>query len=175
MNLLAFIPAPWRLLGSALAVLAITAAAWLHGDRHGLAAGRDEVTSRWNAERAAQAGAAASASEAARFEETRRATAAQEIARAAKAQIDRAHADAVRAATAADGLRQRAAAIAATCGRPAGDPAATPGGQAATGAGPVLADVLGRLEEAGRRLAATADERGAAGRACEASYDALKR
>jgi hypothetical protein len=37
----------------------------------------------------------------------------------------------------------------------------------------VLADVLGRLEEAGRRLAATADERGIAGAACERSYDSL--
>jgi hypothetical protein len=37
----------------------------------------------------------------------------------------------------------------------------------------VLADVFGRLEEAGRRYAALADERGTAGAACERAYDAL--
>jgi hypothetical protein len=37
----------------------------------------------------------------------------------------------------------------------------------------VLADVLGRLEEAGRELAAVADARGTAGTACERAYQAL--
>jgi hypothetical protein len=38
----------------------------------------------------------------------------------------------------------------------------------------VLADVLGRLEEAGRELAAVADARGTAGTACERAYQALQ-
>jgi hypothetical protein len=38
----------------------------------------------------------------------------------------------------------------------------------------VLADVLGRLEAAGRELAAIADARGAAGAACERAYEALR-
>jgi hypothetical protein len=37
----------------------------------------------------------------------------------------------------------------------------------------VLADVLGRLEEAGRELAQVADARGNAGAACQRAYQAL--
>jgi hypothetical protein len=37
----------------------------------------------------------------------------------------------------------------------------------------VLADVLGRLEEAGRELAAVADARGTAGAACQRAYQWL--
>lgn len=45
---------------------------------------------------------------------------------------------------------------------------------AASSPGLVLADMLGRVEEAGRRLAAEADRRRTAGVECEQRYDALK-
>ena len=76
---------------------------------------------------------------------------------------------AVSAAVAGDGLRIRAQTVGATCDPgPAGSSETTPG------PGAVLADVLGRLEAAGRELAATADERGIAGAACEAAFDSMR-
>jgi len=75
------------------------------------------------------------------------------------AELDRAGADA-----AADALRRlRARAAGGAC--PA--PAVAAGGPPATDAGDLPADVLGRLGEAAGQLAALADARGRAGRACE--------
>jgi hypothetical protein len=100
----------------------------------------------------------------------------QEIAREAQDQARRTAAAAAAAGIAGDGLRQRAAELAAT----AACPTPTPPGPAPTPSSPptpspaaVLADVLGRLEEAGRELAAVADARGTAGTACERAYQAL--
>lgn len=98
----------------------------------------------------------------------------QEIARDTQDQVRRNAAAAAGARVAGDGLRVRAAAVAASCAAPA-EATAAAGGQAAAGPGAVLADVLGRLEEAGRELAAVADARGAAGAACERAYDAIER
>jgi hypothetical protein len=97
----------------------------------------------------------------------------QEIARDTQDQLRRNAAAAVDARVAGDGLRHRAAAVAARCAATA-EAAAAPGSQATTEPGAVLSDVLGRLEAAGRHLAAVADARGAAGAACERAYDALR-
>jgi hypothetical protein len=101
----------------------------------------------------------------------------QEIARDAE-ELARRHAAAVAAgAVAGNGLRERAAALAATatrCAAPA-DPAPATVSPPAGNPAVVLADVLGRLEAAGRELAAVADARAAAGSACERAYEALRR
>jgi len=127
-------------------------------------------------ELAALAEAAASASEAARAEEQRRAAATQEAAHAAEKQVTQARAD---ADAAADALRrglQRAAAAAATAGAvQAGlSAAAAQPGTPAASADLVPADLLGRCGERVRQLALVADERGAAGSACQQSFDALR-
>ena len=97
----------------------------------------------------------------------------REIADDAQEQIDRARADAARAARAADGLRAAAQAAARAC-RGAGEgAAAAEGGASAADAGLVFADVLGGMDARGRELAALADERGAAGAACERAHESL--
>ncbi len=101
-------------------------------------------------------------------ETNRRAAALQEIADAQVIRARELGAARRRADAAGNGLRVSAAAFAASAPA-AGECAAT-----ADRAG-VLADLLGRVEEAGRRMAAVADERGAALDACVSSYDALRR
>lgn len=100
----------------------------------------------------------------------------QEIAREAEDQARRTAAAADGARIAGDGLRHRATQLAAsaiaTCPATADTPSA-PGGPPASHPAAMLADVLGRLEEAGRELAAVADARGGAGAACERAYEAL--
>jgi len=100
----------------------------------------------------------------------------QEIAREAEDQARRTAAAAADARIAGDGLRHRAAQLAASspaaCPAPA-DPPAAPSSPPTPSAAAVLADVLGRLEEAGRQLAEVADARGTAGQACQQAYAAL--
>jgi hypothetical protein len=118
--------------------------------------------------------AAAAASEQARAEEQRRVTAQQEITDETTRQSNVAQTARAGADAAAVGLRARAAVVAARCDRATSDPAAASPSPAAGAPGDLLADVLGRLDAAGRELAATADQRGIAGAACERSHDALK-
>ena len=100
----------------------------------------------------------------------------QEIAREAEDQARRTAAAADGARIAGNGLRHRAAQLAAgspaTCPAPGDTPAAS-GSPPAKHPATVLADVLGRLEEAGRQLAEVADARGRTGAACERAYEAL--
>lgn len=125
------------------------------------------------ADRARWAAEALAASERNRALEARWTTAQEEIARAASAQSAQNRVAQAAANAAGDGLRIRAAAVAADCrSAPASTPAAS--SPAALDPGTLLADVLGRLEEAGRELAAVADARGVAGAACERAYDALR-
>lgn len=110
---------------------------------------------------------------AALIETTRRLSAQQEVTHAAQARARQALQDRAAAASAADSLRQRADQLAARAG--ACDTAAADGGEAARAAGMVLADMLGRVEEAGRSAAAGLDAATTAGIACERSYEALSR
>lgn len=100
----------------------------------------------------------------------------QELAREAEDQARRTAAAADSARIAGDGLRHRAAQLAAssaaTCPTPADSPVA-PSSPPTSHPAAVLADVLGRLEEAGRQLAEIADARGRTGAACERAYGAL--
>ena len=100
----------------------------------------------------------------------------QEIARDAETQARALDAARTAGRIAGDGLRQRAAELAATAACPAPTapgPAPTPSSPPTPSPAAVLADVLGRLEEAGRELAAVADARGTAGVACQKAYESL--
>lgn len=165
----------------AVAVAAVLLGAFVAGHVGGVKAGAarvqrilDAERAGWAAEREAMARNAATASEAARAMETRRAAAIQEVITHAEVVAAQARSDAASSAAAGAGLRQRAATVAARCSGATGNPAAAVPGSAASTPGDLLADVLGRLDEAGRQLAAVADARGAAGAACERSYDALR-
>lgn len=111
---------------------------------------------------------------AAGVESHRRVIEIKEIAYAAQTQLDRARADADAARTAGERLRQRVAALTAAGRCPATtDPTTATTGPAADATGAMLADVFGRMEEAGRAMAAHADASRAAGLACQQAYDAL--
>ena len=105
---------------------------------------------------------------AALVETTRRINAQVEVISEANNAKAKAQASAATATAASGRLRQRADAIASAC-----SPSAAAAGPAASSPGAVLADMLGRLDQAGRELAAIADERGIAGQACERAYRAL--
>lgn len=140
--------------------------------RHERELGAARVEAQLQHERAAVAQAAASAVAAAASESARRELALQEIAHAAQQAVAKISADA--AAGAADRrafgvqldayLRARAN---------TGYPAASAGGPAASDPAVVLADLLSRADARAEDLARLADERGAAGSACEHAYSAL--
>jgi hypothetical protein len=172
---------------SAAAVGALALAAYLWRDSLGHQRAAAELRTTLATERADRAteradltaqALAATARE--RATEQRWSTAYGQAATDAAAQLDRARRDADLARTAGNSLRARAAHYASLCAAPAGPqpgpgaPAA-PAGPPASHPGLVLADVLGRLDAAGRELAALADARGAAGTACERAHDALTR
>ncbi|AJY18396.1 DUF2514 domain-containing protein [Burkholderia multivorans] len=104
-----------------------------------------------------------------RNEIRRQLAAQQEIATDAAKQRDQARRDAAAADGAADGLRKHVAALVADARRAA----ASAGSPATDDALDLLADVLGRTDDAAGELAKIADERGIAGQQCERSYDAL--
>lgn len=124
-------------------------------------------------DRAAQARAAAAAEKKARIEEIRRETERQEVIHHAREQTAAAEAAARDAGRAAAGLRQQVAALVAAGRRTAAHPGASGGGTPAADALDLLADMLGRADDRAGALAAEADRRGIAGRACVAAYDAL--
>lgn len=144
-------------------------------DAHRLRATLAEERADRAREREALAAQALRESERARTLEAAWITKHQEIARDAETQARR-HAQAAAAgAIAGNGLRDRAAQFAAAARCPAPE-AAAPAAASASAPSPaaVLADVLGRVEAAGRELAAIADARGAAGAACQRAYEALR-
>ncbi|EED98587.1 DUF2514 family protein [Burkholderia multivorans] len=104
-----------------------------------------------------------------RDEYQRRTAAQQENANHAAKERDQARADAAAAASAADGLREQVAVLIER----ARHPAAATGSPTTGDALDLLADVLGRADAAAGELAKIADERGIAGKQCEADYDAL--
>ncbi|MEH3087734.1 MAG: DUF2514 family protein [Xylophilus ampelinus] len=119
------------------------------------------------------AGLTQRAEQAARAEETRRATAIEEIAHAAQTDIDAARAGAADAERAADGLRQQVRAYADAARRRAADPGPATAGAPAADAFGVLADVLERADRRAGDLAAIADDARARGHACERIWSAL--
>ena len=133
------------------------------------------VTGLRHESRAAQASeqtaiAVAEAASAARAEEARRYDALNAIATQTQAQLDRAQVDRRRADSAARSLRDAANAAASTACNPS-TPAPS---EAASAPAMVLANVLGRIDEAAGELAATLDASHAAGIGCQVSYDAVR-
>lgn len=111
-----------------------------------------------------------------RTEEARRTAAMQETVNEANQKAEAYRRQLATADRNADGLRRdfrTAVARLASCGGAAGDPAAAGAGAPAASAADLLADVFGRLESAGRELAAVAQQRGIAGDACVRAHDSL--
>ena len=176
MSFLSLIPLPYRLLATAAALVSIVVSVLIwggHRERSGYAAGAASIQALWDADRARAAAAALAASEAARAEEQRRAAAQQEVVDAYEKELQRMRADVAIADAAAGRLRERVAALVAAARQAAGGASLAPGSPPADDATGMLADVLGRCISRVQLLARVADERGAAGRACERAYDAL--
>jgi len=107
----------------------------------------------------------------ARSEEQRRQTAIEGIRRDAQEKISAVAADAAAADGAASRLRARVAQLSR---RPASCPGAADGGDTADPARNLLADMLGRLDEAAGGIAEFADRSRAAGLTCQVSYESVK-
>lgn len=107
----------------------------------------------------------------ARSEEQRRHTAIEGIRRDAQEKIAAVAADAAAADDAAGRLRARVAELSR---RPARCPGAAGGGEAADAARNLLADMLGRIDEASGGVAEFADRSRAAGLTCQVSYEAVR-
>ncbi len=148
-----------------LLVLALAVAGWRTHQVDNLRA--DFATYRTNVEQQARL-----ATEAARAAEAQIHIAQQKVINAANLATTAALADADRARSAADRLRQRSRTLAATsC--PAADPGAIASGPPADTPADLLADLLGRVDSAAGEIGRYADQARIAGRACERSYDAL--
>ena len=159
----------WAYLALAL-VIAAAGAMFIHHER---ALGAAKAEAQLQHERAEVAAAGASAAIAAQSETVRREAAMQEIVHANQEIIVR-----IAAAGAANnvdrsnfGVQLDAYVRARTA---AANPAVAASGPTARDPLAVLADLLSRADARASELARIADDRGAAGAACEQSYDALK-
>ena len=142
------------------------------GHHGGLVAGRAQVQAKWDAERAAQTTAALAATTAARAEEARRRAAQTEIDHVASLAL--AHHDAdLRAAAGAHQRLLDAAHAAADRSAGAADPAPVGSGFRAQPTGHLLADVLGRVDDAAGVIADFADRLSIALDACTTQYTSL--
>ena len=124
-------------------------------------------------ERAAAASAALAESTAYRAEEQRRAQAQKEIADETDRKILALRADADRADAVAGSLQHRVAALVAAARAAAGHPAAAGTGPSTGDAAGLLAELQRRADETAGAMARIADERGAAGSACQRAYQSL--
>jgi len=169
-NLLALIPLrDWLYLGLALAVAALGALFVSH--ERELGAQRAEA--QLQHERAAVALAGAQAASAAAAETDRRTAATLENVNAALQTTQRLAAAAA-AATADRSAFSLQLDAYARAHAGAGNPVAASGGAPAADAVVVLARLLDRMDARATDLAQLADQRGAAGAACERQYDSLK-
>lgn len=163
-------PWPWLVaLGVAVGAVGVQTVRVAH-----LQASASAVAAERSTERATAAGAAASAIEQVRSEERTIANTITEALNDERSKSEQLAADVLAGAAHVDGLRQRADALAAACDRPRpASPAAAASGPPAAAPGQLLADLLVRMEQDGRELAAYADRARIAGETCERSYDAL--
>jgi hypothetical protein len=132
-----------------------------------------EMKAAWSTDRQHAADLARKAEADARAEEQRRAAAQKEITDEYERRIQASRADAAVADAAAGRLQQRVAALVAAARQAASHPGVVVPSAPADDPTGMFADVLGRCVARVRVLAAVADERGAAGTACEREYDAL--
>jgi len=134
-----------------------------------------QVQAAWQADRVHAQAEALRVTTEYRAEEQRRIAAHQEIVDATERKLTQVRADAAIADAAAGRLQQRVTALVAAARAASGNPG--PAGASPPAGDPLnmLADLQRRADEAAGVLARLADERGAAGSACEAAYDALTR
>lgn len=111
---------------------------------------------------------------AARAKETKRADKLQEALDAAHIARQALEADVRRADAVAVSLRQRSLGLAAAARCPAANPTPAASGPPASAPADLLADMLGRIDEAAGTIGRHADESRIAGQLCERGYDALR-
>ena len=176
MNPLSLIPTGWLWPVAGIAGLTLLATLGVQTLRLSMAQ-RDlaEVQAEAAADRQEAAEDAQRREAAARTEEQRRTAAQKGITDATLRQLAAARADAADADAVADRLRVHALALAAAAGGGARDPTAAGGGPTAADAADLLAELQRGAEERAGILARIADERGAAGEACERAYESLTR
>jgi len=150
---------------AALALVAV--ALWVAYSR-----GVSTERGRWQLAQAQEAQARAAQQKANDDETVRRLTTQKEIAENAIRERDAARDDAVAASAAGERLRAQIRNL--TLSLASRDPGATGSGEAADATIDLLADVQRRSDEAADAIARYADEAATAGRACQASYEALR-
>ena len=160
------IPAALRPYLWAAALALVAGALWAAYSR-----GVSTERTRWQLAQAKEAQARAAQQKANDDESVRRLTTQKEIAENAIRERDAARDDAV--AAGAVGERLRAQVRNLTLSLATRDPDATGGSETADATIDLLADVQRRSDEAADAIARYADEAATAGRACQASYDAL--
>jgi hypothetical protein len=168
---------PWRWLVGIAVVGALLAAVWAW-DKGRLSAqfeaGYVKAKAEWAQADNVRDDAASAAREVEAKREAKRIEKQREIDDATEREMQTLRADADAAAAAGGRLRKRVADLLAARGGQAGPDQPIAGDSApAEDAARVLADVLGRCVDRVRLLAVIADERGAAGGACERSYQTL--
>ena len=161
------IPSPIRPYLWAAALALVVIALWVAYSR-----GVSTERTRWQIAQAKEAQARAAQQKANDDETARRLTTQKEIAENAIRERDAARDDAVAAGAAGERLRAQVRNL--TLSLAARDPGATGGSEAAAASLNMLAIVQQRLDERADGLARYADEAAVAGRACEASYEALR-
>lgn len=170
MNPLTLLPLrDWGYIALALTVAAL-GALFVHHERE---LGAQKAEAQLQHERAAVAQAAASAAADAAAESKRRETALQEIARDAQQTSVKIASDAAAAGADRRALGVQLDAYVRGHAAPV-NPAAAQGSPPARDPLAVLAELLGRADARAEDLARIADERRAAGVACERAYGALK-
>jgi hypothetical protein len=133
----------------------------------------NEVKAAWVLDRERANEIARKAELAARAREQAIAALQKESADVYQREINRAHADASAAGAAAGRLQQRVAELLAAASAAPSHSQIIDALSPTNAVARVLADLQRRADEAAGRLALVADERGAAGFACEREYDAL--
>lgn len=151
----------------AAAIILVAVALWAAYSR-----GVSTERYRWENVQAKEAQARAAQQKANDDETVRRLTTQKEIAENAIRERDAARDDAVTAGAAGERLRAQVRNL--TLSLASRDPGATGSSEAANATIDLLADVQRRSDEAADAIARYADEAAVAGRACEASYEALR-
>lgn len=156
-------------LGIAAAVVVGAFAAGHHG---GFKAGSAQVQARWDDETKVRSETAIKKLESNRIADRENEDTQQENLNEARRLLNRVVDAGPAAAAVGNGLRVRFASVASTCDRGAGSEASSPGSQAASSPGDLLAYVQRRLDEAADRTAEFADAAAIAGQVCWADGNA---
>lgn len=157
-----------------IAGIAILTAIWLLADHRGYQRGAEDVRLEWGESKRIAAESALRLERENSLETARRYSAQQEIVSKKDREISAAHRDAIAAANAGLSLRSHINRLTSAC-LTGSDTGTSSSGETADSTGVLLSDVQRRLDEVAEGIARYADEASAAGRACERSYDALRK